>query len=153
MNYRRTPAGIFHHFTLIVTLLAATASASLAAEDKPVVSPENIPGTTKVSAEQVIDLVNSIADLIMIDARISADRKQGYIEGSVSLPDIDTTCETLAKVIPDKKRPALFYCNGIKCGRSVKSIKIAKQCGYTNLYWYRGGFEDWLEKGFPIIKE
>lgn len=134
-------------------MLFALQGTALAAENSKPPSPDTIPGTTRVSAEEVIDLVNTSRDLVMIDSRIRSDRKQGYIEGSVSLPDIDTTCDSLAKLIPEKSRPVLFYCNGVKCGRSAKAIVVAKQCGYNKLYWYRGGFEDWLEKGYPIIKE
>lgn len=122
------------------------------AEKKPI-SPEFIDGTTKVDAEGVIELVENHDDLIMIDSRISGDRKQGYIEGSVGLPDIDTNCDSLAKVIPNKKHITLFYCNGVKCGRSVKAVNIALSCGYSNLFWFRGGYAEWLEKGYPVVNK
>lgn len=118
-----------------------------------ILSPETIPGSQKVDAEAVIELVNKISELIIIDARIKSDRKQGYIEGSVSLPDITTNCDTLSKILPKKSAQVLFYCNGVKCGRSVKSVKIAQQCGYSNIYWFRGGFEEWQAKGYPYMKK
>ena len=115
-------------------------------------SPETIAGTTKVDAEGLIQAVQTIPNLVIVDARIPSDRKQGYIEGSVSLPNVDTNCVTLAKVIPAKNHPSLFYCNGVKCGRSVESIKIALKCGYSDIYWFRGGFEEWLAKGYPYLQ-
>ena len=115
-------------------------------------TPDSIPGTHKVIAEDIFDLVEKIPELQIIDARIRMDRKQGYIEGSVSLPDLETNCQSLAKVISGKHSPVLFYCNGVKCGRSVESSKIALKCGYDNLYWFRGGFEEWKQKGFPYLK-
>jgi len=116
-------------------------------------SPESIEGTVKVTAEEFIDLVDKISDLVVIDSRIPGDRKQGFVEGSLSLPDVDTTCESLSKVVSKKDAPSLFYCNGVKCGRSAKAIKIALSCGYSNIYWFRGGFEEWLEKGYPYLQE
>lgn len=116
-------------------------------------SPESIDGTTKVDAEAFIELVDNFPDLIVIDSRIPGDRKQGYIEGSLSLPDVDTTCDSLSKLIHKKDAASLFYCNGIKCGRSAESIKIALGCGYSNIYWFRGGFEEWLAKGYPYLRE
>ena len=121
--------------------------------DEKKLAPEQIPGTTRINAEGLIDLAEQLPELIIVDARISMDRHQGYIEDSLSLPDIKTSCATLKTIIPNKQQPALFYCNGIKCGRSVKSIKIAQQCGYKKIYWFRGGFEEWKDKGFPFIKE
>ena len=124
----------------------------LTAKEMPL-APESIKGTTRVDAEGVIDLVGKHENMIMVDSRIIADRKQGYIEGSIGLPDIDTTCDSLAKVIPKKNSMALFYCNGVKCGRSVKASKIAVGCGYTKLYWFRGGYAEWLEKGYPVVNK
>ena len=116
-------------------------------------SPPSIPGTTIVIAEDLIDLVEKIPDLIIIDSRIPGDRKQGYLEGSLSLPDVDTTCESLNHMVPARTYPVLFYCNGVKCGRSAKAAVIALKCGYSNLYWFRGGFEEWLAKGYPYLRE
>jgi len=112
--------------------------------------PDFIPETTLVNAESLIDLAEQHENLIIIDARIKSDREQGFIEGSFSLPDITTNCQTLKVIIPQKITPSLFYCNGVKCGRSVKAIVIAKKCGYSNIYWFRGGFEEWSQKGYPV---
>ena len=115
-------------------------------------APPSIPGTTKVTAEGVLDLADRFLDLIIVDARIRADRKQGYIEGSISLPDVETDCKSLKVIIPNKNYPVLFYCNGVKCGRSVNSSRIALECGYSDIYWFRGGFEEWNSKNLPFIK-
>lgn len=138
---------------LLITLLLLIFFSSPVWSKEKVVSPETIAGTTKVDAEGLIDAANRIVDLIIVDSRITSDRKQGYIEGSLSLPDVNTTCETLAKIIPKKTSPALFYCNGIKCGRSVNAIKVAQKCGYSTVYWFRGGFEEWQNKGYPFVKD
>jgi len=115
-------------------------------------TPENIPGTTKVSAEDLIDLVEQHDDLVIIDARKPSDRAKGFIEGSIALPDTDTTPAALAEHIASKSTPVAFYCNGVKCGRSVKSAKIAMAEGYSNIYWFRGGWGEWTEKGYPAAE-
>jgi len=116
-------------------------------------SPEQIEGVKRISAEELITLVNNQPEMVIIDSRVTANRKHGYIEGSYSLPDTDTTCDSLQKFIPSKSVPAAFYCNGVKCGRSAKAVKIAVNCGYRNLYWFRGGFEVWKQKNFPYIHQ
>lgn len=124
-----------------------------APESKEVYStPETIDGSTKVDTDAVVALISEKPNLVMVDARITEDRVHGYIEGSASLPDIDTTCDTLSKAAPVKSGPTLFYCNGINCGRSVRSVKIAIGCGYTDVYWYRLGFAGWETEGLPFIK-
>ena len=115
-------------------------------------TPESLAGTTKVSAENVIELFDKHPDLVLIDARKSGDHTKGYIEGSVALPNTDTTAESLAKHIKTKSTPVVFYCNGVKCGRSVESSKIAIAAGYSKIYWFRGGWEEWTKKGLPVTK-
>jgi len=135
--------------TIALFFLALTFSTAHASKGK---TPESIPGTTKVTAEDIPGLFEKHDDLVIIDARIDKDRKGGHIEGSVSLPDVKTTAETFAKAVPSKSTPVLLYCNGIKCGRSVKSAKNAVKWGYTKVYWFRGGWEEWTQKGMPITK-
>lgn len=139
-----------HTGLILFWILWLSCGSARAAE---IVSPETVPGTTRVDAEGVIDLVEKDPSLVIIDARISIDRKQGFIEGSHSLPDVETNCLTLAKLVPGKKRPVLFYCNGVKCGRSAKAIATAQGCGYEKIYWFRGGLEEWKAKGYPFITE
>lgn len=114
--------------------------------------PADIPGATTVTAEQLIDIAARLPDLVIIDSRIQEDRREGFIQNSISLPDEDTNCKTLAQVVPKKTTPALFYCNGIKCGRSVRAVRIALKCGYKDVYWFRGGFEEWTEKQYLFEK-
>jgi rhodanese-related sulfurtransferase len=112
--------------------------------------PESIDGTSRVTAEEVIELVGKQPDLVIIDARKVSDHEKGFIEGSISLPDTETTPESLASHVASKDTPVLFYCNGVKCGRSVKSAEKAVSWGYKNVHWFRGGWEEWIEKGYPV---
>lgn len=144
-RYRTCVRGALLILGLLLTAAAPATEAVLA--------PDTLPGTTKVDAEGLIDTIGRVSDLVIIDSRIAMDRKQGYIEGSVSLPDTHTDCDSLSVLIKTPDTPVLFYCNGPKCGRSVKAIHKAQACGYTNLYWFRGGFEEWTAKGYPFLKE
>ena len=123
------------------------------ADETPVKSPESIEGSILVSAEALINTADAEPDLILIDSRISGDRLQGYIEGSISLPDEKTSCDSLSKILKSPTTPVLFYCNGPKCGRSANAVKIALACNYQHIYWFRGGFEEWKNKNYPYIKD
>ena len=132
----------FHH-------LGSIAAPSLSGVDVP----QQIEGVHRVNAEELIQRVDSIPTLIIIDSRITSDRKHGHIEGSISLPDINTDCDSLAQISPQKSHPLVFYCNGVKCGRSVVAVRKALACGYDTVYWFRGGFEEWLNKDYPYITQ
>ena len=115
-------------------------------------SPDTIDGTKKIDAEGLIELVSQNENQIIIDSRIPSDRKLGHIPGSISLPDTDTSCESLARTIPEKTSPVVFYCNGPRCRRSDNAVVIARDCGYRDIYWFRGGIEAWKASNYPVEK-
>jgi len=116
-------------------------------------APEVIEDATIVDTEEFIELFDKYTNVVVIDSRLSSDRKQGYIEGSINLPDVLTDCNKLSSLVKVKQTPVVFYCNGEDCLRSSKAIKIAISCGYKNIYWLRGGFQEWLLKGYPYLRE
>lgn len=138
---------LFAHTSLMLFCLAP-----LVASSENYTSPETIEGTQKIEAEGLIKLVNQNETQIIIDSRISSDRKLGYIPGSISLPDTETDCDSLARLIPQKSDPVVFYCNGPKCRRSDNAVEVAADCGYTTIYWFRGGIEAWRANNYPVKK-
>jgi len=131
----------------ILSLLPVTLPAT---ESEP---PESIPNTITINAEELIAIASKTDSLVLIDARLKTDHRQGFIEGSVSLPDTMTNCKTLNEVIENKDQPIIFYCNGAKCKRSSHAVLIAQKCSYTNIYWFRGGIDEWNKKNYPLIRQ
>lgn len=119
--------------------------------DKPI-APDSVPGTTLVSAEQTVELILANPKLVIIDSRHAEEFAKGHIDGAVNLLDTDTSPETLAKHLASKDAPVLLYCNGERCLRSSNAAKIAVKAGYKKVYWFRGGWMEWLEKKMPIAQ-
>ena len=134
----------------VATIVISLFSMQAVAEKK--LQPETLEGTTRISAEQVFELVEEHDDLVIIDSRKTSDRQEGYIETSIGLQDTDTTAESLAKHLASKTTPVIFYCNGPKCGRSANASRVAIADGYSKIYWFRGGWEEWVAKGLPVTK-
>ena len=122
------------------------------AASKPVV-PEQIPGATSLSAEQVIELILSKSDLVVIDSRKKEEYIKGHIEGAVNMLNTRMTQPGLDKVVPDKSTMILFYCNGDRCLRSSNAVEKALSWGYKNIFWFRGGWKEWTDKRLPVITE
>jgi rhodanese-related sulfurtransferase len=116
-------------------------------------SPAVIPGAVIIDAEQLITLVEHHPDVVLIDARVREDRADGYIEGSVNLVDVRTDCDSLARLLSGPATPVVFYCNGVACDRSTHAVRIALACGYREVYWFRGGVEEWRAKHYPLIED
>ncbi len=119
--------------------------------EKPT-APEQIPGATNLSAEQVVDLILGTPSLVIIDARKQEEYSKGHIENAISQLDTTMSEEALAQHIPNKVTPVLFYCNGERCMRSTNAANKALSWGYSKVYWFRGGWVEWREKQLPVSK-
>ncbi|MDH5736278.1 MAG: rhodanese-like domain-containing protein [Gammaproteobacteria bacterium] len=134
---------------LILCLCVCYAGLSFANE-KPN-APNDIPGAVSVTAEEVIKLVFSNPDLVVIDSRKNTEYLKGHIEGSVNILNTELTADELEKYLKDKTTAVLFYCNGVRCMRSSDSVRKALDWGYSNVFWFRGGWDEWTDKRFPVI--
>jgi rhodanese-related sulfurtransferase len=80
-------------------------------------------------------------DVQLVDVRTPAEYDQGHIDDAVNFDVSDT--ETFSTQIEnlDKDRPIYVYCK--KGGRSNKAAEILKTKGFTQIYDYSGGYDDW----------
>jgi rhodanese-related sulfurtransferase len=127
-------------------LLGMVAVAS--AEDAPM----QISGANTVNAKQIFGLINKDPKLVILDNRKEEDYAAGHIEGAVRLLDTDVSSDTLAKYLSSKDVSVLFYCNGVKCGRAAKAAAKAVELGYTKVYYYALGMQEWNKEGLPLVK-
>ena len=102
------------------------------------------------TSEQLKTLVESKpANLVVIDSRSQPEYQEAHIQGAISIP-LNTLEKDAAALNLAKARALIFYCNGIKCGKSGKSALIARSQGYTDISIYADGMPVWEEKGYPI---
>ena len=136
-------------FALILSIAACT---TLVAGEKPY-APESMPGITIVSAEEVIEMILENPELIVIDSRKKTEYIKGHIEGAINILNTELVLEDLDLIVPDRTTALLFYCNGVRCLRSSDSITRAAGWGYTNLFWFRGGWKEWTDKRLPMVTD
>ncbi|MEW6163556.1 MAG: rhodanese-like domain-containing protein [Pseudomonadota bacterium] len=136
---------------IFLMLLLALVWQSPAMAAKPV-APELVEGTMRVSAEQAVELATGMAGLVIIDNRYHEEYVKGHIEGALNLVGPDIERAELARVAPDRDTPLLFYCNGESCLRSAGAAQKAAQWGYRRIYWFRGGWLEWMAKKLPVSK-
>jgi rhodanese-related sulfurtransferase len=87
---------------------------------------------------------------LVIDARNPDEYKDVHIPGAINIPV--SKFEKYAKLLPeDRMKTLIFYCNGVKCGKSKRAAKKAIAFGYRNVLVYEEGMPVWEEKGLPII--
>jgi rhodanese-related sulfurtransferase len=103
-----------------------------------------------LSSEELKALTEQTAPgLIVVDARSVEEYQEVHIKNAISIPL--SKLEKDSSLLPTSKEARLvFYCNGIKCGKSGKSAKIALENGFRDVSVYADGMPVWEEKGYPI---
>lgn len=132
---------------LLFSLLLALLGSPLLA--KPM-APESIMGVTTISAKDLVNKVIANPELVVIDSRHHEEYLKGHIESAINILNTDMTEEILSKYVSDLSTPVVFYCNGERCLRSSNAASKALSWGYTNIYWFRTGWLDWIKNQYPI---
>ncbi|HXF47180.1 MAG TPA: rhodanese-like domain-containing protein [Burkholderiaceae bacterium] len=120
-------------------------------------TPEQLAGVKRVSAREALDLAERGAKLVDVrtEREFKARRARGallipYGEKSLKEPDFDASVDSFAGLDRlAKNEPIVFFCNGPECWKSYKASKWARNAGYTNVYWLRGGMPEWVASGLP----
>jgi ABC-type phosphate/phosphonate transport system substrate-binding protein/rhodanese-related sulfurtransferase len=123
-------------------------------------TPRSLDGVTIVTAEEAAEMMKK--GIPLYDTRIEEEHREGYIKGAGWLPygeksgkevgfDASKDHFDIGRVT-DKNAPVVFACNGPECWKSYKSCVAARKAGFTHVYWFRGGFPEWVAKGYPVEK-
>ena len=134
--------------------LAALISAPVQAQE----TPATLDGVKVVTAEQARDLAAKGATLV--DTRTANEYAEKTVKGAVHVPYAEKSAKAanfdkaadkfdLAKLPGDKAAPVVFFCNSGTCWKSYKASAVAKDAGYKQISWFRGGMPEWTSKSLP----
>ncbi|MDD5760012.1 MAG: rhodanese-like domain-containing protein [Desulfobulbaceae bacterium] len=108
---------------------------------------ESIPLISTAELKQLLDQMGH--EITLVDARNPEEYQEVHIKNAINIPEKKFS-ENINLLPTDKTRLVIFYCNGIKCGKSKKAAQKAMDIGYTNIQIYAEGMPVWEEKGLPI---
>lgn len=111
-------------------------------------------GPVRIAPERLVDFatVDKLVALgpvkgqyTLIDSRPLPRFQEATIPTAINLPypAFDKFVERLPK---DKAKLVVFFCGGITCTMSPKSMQKVQAMGYTNAKVYREGMPEWSEK-------
>ncbi|MBN2345913.1 MAG: rhodanese-like domain-containing protein [Candidatus Aminicenantes bacterium] len=89
--------------------------------------------------------------VVLLDARTNHDFARGHIPGALHLP-----ISRFAEAFPSLEkrlraaRMVVVYCSDPHCSDSHDLALRLRQEGLAFIFLYRGGMEDWLEKGHAL---
>ena len=59
--------------------------------------------------------------------------------------------DMLLAAAPNLNQAVVFYCASSECWLSVNAAMRARQLGYSQVIWYRGGTQAWTQAGLPTV--
>jgi rhodanese-related sulfurtransferase len=103
-----------------------------------------------ITTDQLKAMIDENKDIFLIDARTRQEYQEAHIVNAQSIPE--KSFEESSSLLPTSKEQLMvFYCNGVKCGKSKKAATKAVAMGYKNILIYGEGFPVWEEKGNKIV--
>lgn len=87
--------------------------------------------------------------VLVVHALDAEHYAKGHIPGARNIH-----YKTMApEMLPDdKSQPIVFYCAGGMCPVGRMAASKALKWGYTDVWEYHGGIEDWQRAGMPVEK-
>ena len=121
-------------------------------------TPAKLDGVKNVTAEEAKKLIDR--GVPAIDTRVASEYAEKTIKGAKSVTykeksakdvKFDRTQDQfdLSKLPADKNAALIIFCNGGECWKSYKASVVARDAGYKQIHWLRGGMPEWVAKGLP----
>lgn len=101
-----------------------------------------------VEVAEVRSLLESGADVLLVDAREPEAYARGHLPGAVNVPYGNWLEE--GKPLPPRDRDIVVYCNNRDCPIGRLWSGQAVQKGYTRVRHMKAGFAGWQEAGLPV---
>lgn len=114
----------------------------------------------EVSGEEIArgelskDRLKAIMDTgtaIIIDARSENEYAEGHVRGALNIPYesfVDHYRDLEAYVPMDAT--VICYCRSVTCDLSDHLAQELRLMGYEKVLLYRGGWDEWIETGYPV---
>jgi rhodanese-related sulfurtransferase len=98
------------------------------------------------------DLQTRIADgedLVIVEALGEMYFEDAHLPGAINVPH-DRVDELAPVLLPDLDATIVVYCSNTACQNSVVATRALERLGYTNVFEYVEGKQDWIEAGLPV---
>lgn len=84
-------------------------------------------------------------DFVLINVLPREAFNKKHIRTSINIPiGSDKFAERVESVAGTKDRKIVVYCANFECSASPKAAKRLEQAGFSQVYDYEGGTEDWF---------
>lgn len=132
----------------LTVLLVATPLAAVTPQ-----SPKNEESMhNQIQADQLKSWYDQKKTFIVLDARSKPYFDCTLLPNAKWLP-AESSEQEIQAAIPAKNSLIIVYCAGVDCPASGWLYDKLTSMGYTNVYEYHDGLQDWVKRGFKTTKQ
>jgi rhodanese-related sulfurtransferase len=102
-----------------------------------------------VSAEDVKAAIDKKEKAVFLDVRDPQEYAGGHLPGAINVSRGTLEFNIWSKV-SDQNAKIYVYCK--TAGRSALATKTLNDLGYKNAVLMDAQFEDWIKKGYPVVR-
>jgi rhodanese-related sulfurtransferase len=95
------------------------------------------------------ELQHRLGEIVILEALPATYFQAEHLPGARNMP-LDQIDALAPALIPDKRTPVVTYCAGPTCPNSQIAARQLEALGYSAVYAYEGGKEDWINAGLPV---
>lgn len=105
-----------------------------------------------LSREALKTMMDENRDFRLIEALPQKAFEEAHLPGAINIPvEADDFEEQVRDAVPDKDKDVVLYCANTECPASPNAAKKMEAMGYTSVYDYEAGKEDWQEAGLEVV--
>jgi rhodanese-related sulfurtransferase len=103
-----------------------------------------------ISREALASHIKSANPPILIEALPARYYLDAHLPGAINIPhdEIETRAQI---VLPNKAAAIVTYCANTSCQNSGMAARTLDRLGYSNVFEYVEGKEDWIAAGLPTV--
>ncbi len=105
------------------------------------------PAITSVSAQELMQLMEANADILVLDVRRPDEHAAGHISGAVNIPHTEIDA-WLGELAAHRDKHVIVCCWA--GGRAGVAKEVLRNAGFTSLLDLRGHMAEWERLGYPV---
>ena len=101
-----------------------------------------------ISREELKGKLDRGEGVVLVETLGPAHYEDAHLSEAINIPHTQVD-ELAPRLLPDKAAPIVVYCSNRACQNSPQAARRLEELGYSSVYDYEEGKQDWIESVLP----